>query len=101
MDNNNLRICYHSQLRVILQSMVQQALAPKHMEIFPDLNDHYFDHEPGLELDHISQLIRKIAASFFEIRLKAYGKLYGQRVVHKGKPSRRHELSKLVLFLHQ
>eukprot|EP00794_Sanderia_malayensis_P014516 gene14516-16022_t len=51
--------------------------------------------------EHERWLTKCVADRYFTLRLYTYGKDYCQRVILKGKASRRHELTKLVHFKNQ
>ena len=57
--------------------------------------------EPVFEEDHERWLTKCVADKFFTLRLFTYGKNYCQKVIQAGQASRRHELTKLVLFKNQ
>ena len=66
-------------------------------DIFNNIGDHYADHTTG-EGDHLTPLLRLIVAKYVSIRLKLYGQDYAQMVAHKNIPSKRHLLTKSVIF---
>ena len=66
-------------------------------DIFSNIGGHYADHTTG-EGDHLTFLLRIIVAKYVSIRLKSYGKDYTQMVAHKNIPSKRHLLTKSVIF---
>ena len=69
--------------------------------LFSSVDGHYFYHEIGQEMDHLSSLMRTIVQRYVRLRLNTYGKLYTQMIVHKNMPSLRHQLNKTILFHNQ
>ena len=57
--------------------------------------------EPVFEEDHERWLTKCVADKFFTLRLFTYGTNYCHKVIQAGQASRRHELTKLVLFKNQ
>ena len=72
-------------------------LAQVGTDIFNNIRGHYADHTTG-EGDHLTSLLRLIVAKYVSIRLKSYGKDYKQMVAHKNISSKRHLLTKSVIF---
>ncbi len=70
-------------------------------DIFSELSGHVVNVSNSFGSNHIYQLIRKTARCFANLRFYHYGKTYSVRVAQKNVASRRHELTKLVLFLHR
>ena len=66
-------------------------------EIFNHIWGHYADHTTG-EGNHLISLLRLIVAKYVSIRLKPYGKDYTQMVADKNIPSKRHLLTRSVIF---
>lgn len=63
----------------------------------------FFRHSCSVESgapDHQSQLIRKLAESFVNIRLHHFCKLYNRTVVERGSGSDRGRLNRLIIFKH-
>ena len=81
-----------------IESPVMQQLGNG---IFNNVDGHYFDHEIGQEMDHLSSLMRTVVQRYVRLRLKTYGKLYTQMIVHQNMPSLRHQLNKTILFRNQ
>lgn len=81
-----------------MQTMVFSHLLPKHQTLFPSLADHFFHHDPGVEENHISQLIKKVASVYINIKLLKAAKLFRDRQILKGKTTTRMKLNKLTLF---
>ena len=69
--------------------------------LFNSVDGHYFDHEIGQEMDHLSSLMRTIVQRYVRLQLNTYGKLYTQMIVHQNMPSLRHQLNKTILFCNQ
>lgn len=65
---------------------------------FPSISDHGFHVEVGFEDDHLTQIIKRMAYKYLNMRLHTYAKRYTREVLNKDKPSIRHQLTKLVLF---
>jgi hypothetical protein len=68
---------------------------------FPSLQQHSRETHPldqNLQDDHITNLIKKITYLYSKIFLYQFGKVYTDRVVKKGAPSKRQKLNKLILF---
>ena len=69
--------------------------------LFNNVNGHYFEHEIGQEMDHLSSLMRAVIQKYVQLQLKTYGKMYTEFVVHQNLPSLRHQLNKTILFRNQ
>ena len=69
--------------------------------VFNNHTTHFFDHRVGGEMDHLSSLLRKISSRYLNMRLKTFGKMYSEMVVHRNEPSLRHQLTKTILFQNQ
>ena len=54
----------------------------------------------GLEkkTDHLSSLLKRVVSKYIQMRLKTYGKKYTAEIAHGNKVSKRHQLTKLILF---
>lgn len=81
-----------------MQTMVLAKLQSRHSSLFPSLADHFYDHEMGLEADHITTLIKTIASVYIKMRLLKAGKLFHQRKILLGQTSKRMKLNKIILF---
>ncbi|GFN76021.1 hypothetical protein PoB_000252700 [Plakobranchus ocellatus] len=44
-----------------IQTMVLSSLQSRQRDLFPTIIDHFYDHEVGIETDHISKLIKTVA----------------------------------------
>ena len=86
--------------RVINLKIQSGVLAQIGTDIFNNIGSHYVDHTTG-EDDHLTSLLRLIVPKYVSIKLKSYGKDYTQMVAHKNIPSKRHLLTKSVIFSHQ
>ena len=69
--------------------------------LFNNADGHYFDHEIGQEIDHLSSLMRTVVQKYVKLRLKTYGKMFSEHIVHQNLPSLRHQLNKTILFCNQ
>ena len=69
--------------------------------LFNSADGHYFDHEIGQEMDHLSSLMRSVVQKYVKLRLKTYGKMFSEHIVHQNLPSLRHQLNKTILFRNQ
>ena len=85
----------------LLKSVQLELMATVRSSVFTDLNEHFLDHDLMEEDDHGTQLVKKISALFVRTVLHHHGRLYTQRYVNENKPSRRHQLTKTILFLGQ
>lgn len=64
----------------------------------------FSDHDSGMNDmndDHRVKLIKHTADKYFTLRLFTYGKRHCESVLQGGKPSDRHQLTKLILFKNQ
>ena len=95
---NTIGITQEKNLDLKIQSAVLQQVG---IEIFQTHSTHFFEHRIGQEMDHLSSLIQKVSSCYLKMRLKTYGKRYSEMVVHKNKPSLRHQLTKTILFRNQ
>ena len=69
--------------------------------LFNNADGHYFDHEIGQEIDHLTSLMRTVIQKYVKLRLKTYGKMYTKCIVRQNLPSLRHQLNKTILFRNQ
>ena len=90
------KICSTKQLDLKMEINIMTHLQVN--TLFPSLQDHFYDHEIGVEDSHLTSLVRQILRSYLRIRFHHYGKSYTRLV---NGDSRRHHLNKLILFLHQ
>ena len=81
-----------------IESAVVQQIGNR---VFNNVDGHYFEHEIGQEMDHVSSLLRTVVQRYIKLRLKTYGKMYTMRIVHQNLPSIRHQLNKTMLFHNQ
>ena len=81
-----IEICQH------FGQVTTNSLPPQHTES---------TNQPLIEEDHRLWLLKCVANSYLTIRLSTYGKNYTEKVVNFGKPSQRHQLTKLILFNNQ
>ena len=78
--------------------MQSAVLARLGIDVFNVLPQHYFDHRIGEETDHLSSLLKRVVSKYIQMRLKTYGKKYTAEIAHGNKVSKRHQLTKLILF---
>ena len=64
----------------------------------PDTDDHFSDHVIGMEIDHLSALIRRVIRAYVTMRTKTYAKQQNQIIAHGNVPSSRHKMTKVILF---
>ena len=81
-----IELCQH------FGQVATNSLLPRHTES---------TNQPLIEEDHRLWLLKCVANSYLTIRLSTYGKTYTDMVVNFGKPSQRHQLTKLILFNNQ
>lgn len=81
-----------------MQAMVLSHLQARHQSLFPSLADHFYDHEIGIEADHVSRLVKTIASIYLKMRLLKAGKLFHQRKILMGQTSKRMKWNKIILF---
>ena len=81
-----IELCQH------FGQVATNSLPPRHTES---------TNQPLIEEDHRLWLLKCVANSYLTIRLSTYGKTYTDMVVNFGKPSQRHQLTKLILFNNQ
>ena len=63
-----------------IESAVVQQIGNR---VFNNVDGHYFEHEIGQEMDHLSSLLRTVVQRYIKLRLKTYGKMYTMRIVHQ------------------
>ena len=56
-----------------IESAVVQQIGNR---VFNNVDGHYFEHEIGQEMDHLSSLLRTVVQRYIKLRLKTYGKMY-------------------------
>ena len=66
--------------------------------VFPDLANHFAEQSLVAEADHGNQLIKRISKLFMFTVLHHHGQLYTEKFINKNKASKRHQLTKTVLF---
>ena len=59
---------------------------------------HFNDYVIGMEIDHLSALIRRVIRAYVAMRIKTYAKRYSKMIAHGNIPSSCHEMTKLILF---
>ena len=96
--DTKLGINMEKMLDLKIESAVVQQLGHG---IFNNEDGHFFDHQTGQEMDHLSSLMRSVIQKYTSLRLKTYGKMYSEFVVHRNLPSLRHQLTKTILFRNQ
>lgn len=69
--------------------------------VFSDLREHFQEQDISNEDDHGHQLIDMISQIFLRTLLYHHGRLYTERFVMENKSSKRHQLTKTILFLGQ
>ena len=89
------RITFDKNIDLKMQSAV---LARQGIDVFNVLPQHYFDHRIGEETDHLSSLLKRVVSKYIQMRLKTYGKKYTAEIAHGNKVSKRHQLTKLIIF---
>ena len=89
------RITFDKNIDLKMQSAVLARLG---IDVFNVLPQHYFDHRIGEETDHLSSLLKRVVSKYIQMRLKTYGKKYTAEIAHGNKVSKRHQLTKLILF---
>ena len=55
-----------------IESAVVQQIGNR---VFNNVDGHYFEHEIGQEMDHLSSLLRTVVQRYIKLRLKTYGKI--------------------------
>ena len=89
------RITFDKNIDLKMQSVVLARLG---IDVFNVSPQHYFDHRIGQETDHLSSLLKRVVSKYIQMRLKTYGKKYTAERAHGNKVSKRHQLTKLILF---
>ena len=59
---------------------------------------HNFEHASGDQADHLTTLLKMVSKKYIDARIKTYSKRYTEMVLLKNKPSKRHFLTKSILF---
>ena len=96
--NTEIGITREKMLDLKIEHAVMQHLGNG---LFCNSDGHFFDHEIGQEIDHLSSLMRMVIQKYVKMRLHTYGKKYTEFVVHHNLPSLRHHLNKTILFRNQ
>ena len=92
------RIAFDKNIDLKMQSTVLARLG---VSVFNDSSQHYFDHRIGQETDHLSSLLKQIVSKYIQMRLNTYGKKYTAEIAHGNQVSKRHQLTRLILFSHR
>ena len=83
----------------LLQKMLIQVVSScDWSHHFPQFNDHVYHIDIGFEDDHVTQIVKRIATKYFNMRLHTYAKRFTREIVNKNNTSVRRQLSKLILF---
>lgn len=69
--------------------------------VFEDLIEHFSEQVIADEDDHGQQLVKMISGVFLRTLLHHHGRLFTERYVKENKSSKRHLLTKQILFLGQ
>ncbi len=85
----------------LIKSVQHDLLVRVRGSVFDDLSEHFLDQDLTEEDDHGTQLVKKISGLFIKTVLHHHGRLYTERFVNKNKSSKRHQLTKTILFLGQ
>ena len=91
-------INYKKKLDLKIQSAVLDLLGP---HVFRDSSEHYFQHSIGTESDQLSSLVRLTVKKNLTLRLKSYGKIFTEMVIHGKVPSVRHTLMTAIILKNQ
>ena len=59
---------------------------------------HNFEHASGDQAVHLTTLHKMVSKKYLDVRMKTYSKKYTEMVLPKNKPSKRHLLTKSILF---
>jgi hypothetical protein len=86
---------------VMMEKIQIEVLTAVRESVFPDLADHFQEQDLVDEDDHCNQLIKNISKLFLRTVLHHHGRLYTERYVNENKTSKRHKLTKTILFLGQ
>ena len=85
----------------LIKSVQQDLLLAIRSSVFGDLSEYFFEQDLTVEDDHGTQLVRTISGLFIKTVLFHHGRLHTERYVNKNLPSKRHQLTKTILFLDQ
>ncbi len=80
------------------QHEVVSMVRPK---VFMDMEDHFTDIELASSDDHGTQIIKAMVDVFTRTMMYHHGRLYTQRYILDNQTSKRHKLTKTILFLNQ
>jgi hypothetical protein len=90
----------HLQHKAIpaLQRDVLQEMRPTPFQSLQQHSQETHALDQNLQDDHITIIIKKITYRYSKIFLHQFGKVYTDRIVKQGAPSKRQRLNKLILF---
>ena len=89
--------------KAMIQKIQLDILKDVRDSVYLDLNEneHFQDQDLANEDYHGNQLIKMISSIYLRTLLHHHGRLFTERYVNKNKASKRHHLTKTILFLGQ
>lgn len=86
---------YHliAQWICTMQTMVLAILQARHTSLFPSITNYFYDHEIGINTDHITILIKTVASVYIKMRLSKASKLFYQWKILFGQTPKRMKLN--------
>lgn len=88
-----------SKNRLLKQMVLQVLQGFDWQKRFPSIEDHRFNIEAGIQDDHLTQLVKRLAITYINLRLLTYGQAHS-RALNVHKAHKRQQLNKLTLFMH-
>ncbi|XP_041467085.1 uncharacterized protein LOC121417437 [Lytechinus variegatus] len=85
----------------VLHGIQQNVIESVRHKVFRDLEQHFYDQYLEDEDDHCVQLIKHISSLYIKTITHHHGRLFTRRYVNNNQPSRRHKLTKTIVFLGQ
>lgn len=76
-----------------------EVLASVRDTVFTDLVDHFGEQDLSQEDDHGNQLVKLLSGLFLQTMLHHHGRLFTERYVKENEASRRHTLTKNILWM--
>ncbi|CAB4017604.1 Hypothetical predicted protein, partial [Paramuricea clavata] len=92
---------WHLMQKKTLQEIKKQVLQETKPSTFIELQQHSREcHilDENLRDDHITTLVHGISDLYVKIFIHRFGKIYSEKIVRGGQPSKRQKLNKLILF---
>ena len=83
----------------VIKQIQTEVLTTVRHSVFTDLNDHFAEQDLSQEDDHGNQLVKLFSGLFLTTLLHHHGRLFTERYVKNNEASKRHTLTKNILWM--